>query len=409
MLSKLLNIILWPLRFFLLLSWKKKLLVIIVVIVCFIGISIYLGANQKPQYTSAVAERDDIVEIVSETGNIVATGRTDIYSPTNGVVTEVLVQNGSVVSDGDTLFKVDSSATDQERQTAYASYLAANTTLSAEKARIHALQSAKFEASETFLNDRGVDNPTQDQKDDPVYIQQEADWKKAEADYINQEQVIHQAQANVTATWLAYQATQNAIVKAPIGGMVSNLSVNIGSSVQAQSPTLAVKPVLALTASSENPITEIVVELSESDIAKVKEGQKTTIDVVAVDGKEYEGIVRRFDTIGTDDMGVIRYNVYIEILNADASLRPGMNVDVDIVTETVEDVLTVPNAAVKPYQGGRAVRVYDPIANEIIYVPVEIGIRGEEKTEIIGGIDEGQEVIISLSNEDLARPGLFGS
>lgn len=389
-------------------SWKKKLLVIVLIILAFIGVSAYLNANKKPEYTSAKVTTGDIIETVSETGSILATGRTDVFSPTNGVVTEVEVQNGDFVGDGDVLFKVDSSASEQDKQTAYANYLAAVSILNAEKANIHALQAAKFQASEAFLNDRGIDNPSQDQKDDPVYIQQESTWKKAEADYINQQSAIDQAQAKVSATWIAYQATQNATVKAPIAGSVTNLAITNGSSVQALSPTSLVKPALSLTAVSENPITEVEVSLSETDIAKIKENQEATIDVVAIDDKSYKGKVTRYDTIGTDDQGVIRYNVYVQILNPDDDLRPGMNVDVDIITRKVSNVLSVPNAAVKPYQGGRAVRVYDQTTNDITYVPVEIGIRGKEKTEVIKGLSEGQEVVISLSNEELQRPGLFG-
>lgn len=406
--SRIKHIILKPFVFFKNLSWKKKLLVVILLIAGAIGISSYLNANKKPEYESAKAEKGDIVEIVSETGNIIASGKTNVYSPTNGVVTEILVQNGDIVKDGDTLFTVDSSASEQEKQAAYATYLTAVSSLNAEKAKIHALQSAKFQASEAFLNDRGVDNPTQDQKDDPVYIQQEADWKKAEADYINQQAVINQAQAHVSAAWTAYQATQNAIVKAPLSGMVSNLSINTGSSVFAESPTQTTKPALALTAVSENPITEVEVSLSETDIAKIENDQEATIDVVAVDDKTYKGKVIRYDTIGTDVQGVIRYNVYLQVLNPDEDLRSGMNVDVDIVTNKLDDVLSVPNAAVKPYQGGRAVRVYDEAKKEIVYIPVEIGVRGEERTQILKGLTQGQEVIISLSNEALQRPGLFG-
>ena len=78
-----------------------------------------------------------------------------------------------------------------------------------------------------------------------------------------------------------------------------------------------------------------------------------------------------------------------------------------IITEKLTNVLTVPNSAVKPYKGGRAVRVVDKKSKEgFKYVPVEIGLKGKDKTQILSGIKEGQEVITVVSNEK-AKQSLF--
>jgi multidrug efflux pump subunit AcrA (membrane-fusion protein) len=91
-------------------------------------------------------------------------------------------------------------------------------------------------------------------------------------------------------------------------------------------------------------------------------------------------------------------------------IRQGMTVDVDIVTKELKNVVSVGNSSVKPYQGGRAVRVPDNSKPEKFrYVPVVVGVRGTERTQVLEGIDEGQEVISTLSNENVQRPGLFGS
>lgn len=389
------------------LSRKKKILVIVIAVV-FVGIitSNIANANKKPVYESAIVKKDDITEIVSETGTIAVSGRVDLYSPTNGVIKEVFVQNGDVVTKGKVLFTVESSATEQERQAAYSDYLTAQNTLNSAKATMNSLQSTLFEANQVFVNGRGVDNPTADEKADPVYIQQNADWLKAEADYKNQTNVISQAEAKVSSTWILYQATQNATVKATLGGKISNLAVTVGSGVKAQTLTVTPKPVLTI---SSQGTTEVIVSLSETDIAKVAEGQEATIEISAINNKHYNGVVRRVDDVGTDDQGVIRYNVYIEVSDADSRIRSGMTVDVDVITSRLHNVLSVPNSAVKPYKGGRAVRVYIASKREITYVPVTIGVRGEDRTQILGGIDEGEEVIMSLSNEQLQRPGLFGN
>lgn len=403
--GKLKQLVSYPIKRFKALSRKKKILVIVVaIILIFFVLPGIANSNKKPSYESAIVAKEDIKEIVTETGTIAVSGRVDVQSPTNGVIKEVFVKNGDIVKKGQALFTVESSATEQEQRSAHADYLAAKAALDNANATLNALQAELFRTNQIFVNDRGVDNPTKDQKDDPVYIQQNANWLKAEADYKNQQTVIAQAQAKVSSALLAYQATQNATVKATLAGKVSNLAVTTGSGVSAATLTSSPRPVLTISSQGS---TEVIVSLSESDIAKVQEGQEAIIEINAIDNETYNGIVRRVDEVGTDNGGVIRYNAYIEVLEADSRIRSGMTVDVDIITKKLHNVLSVPNSAVKPYQGGRAVRVYDAGKRDFVYKPVTVGVRGNSRTQILDGIEEGQEVVTSLSNEQLKRSGAF--
>lgn len=395
------------------LSLKKK-----IVVIALIGIGIFFGFQQfqktkQNQYTTVKAVRGTVEEIVSETGSIAINGKTDIYSPTNGVVKEVFVTNGESVIIGQELFTIQSSATEQEKATAQAAYLTAKNTLDTATATLFSLQSTMFSKWNTFKElaendtyENSDGSPKYDARANPQYHIAEKDWLAAESNYKKQQAVISQAQTALSAANLAYQATKNATVKATADGTIANLSVTTGSTVKASTITLPAAPLATIATIST---TEVVVSLSENDITKVADRQKASIEVNAVNDKMYDGIVNRVNMIGTDDNGVIRYKVYIEVLDADDQLRPGMNVDVTISTKKLSDVLSVPNAAVKPYQGGRAVRIPDKKTGEIIYIPVTTGIRGEKRTQILKGLKEGQEVITSLSNEQLKRPGLFGS
>lgn len=396
------------------LSRKKKILVIgIAVILLLFVVPSIVNSTKPPSYESAIAKRDDITELVSETGTITVSGRADVQSPTNGVVKEVFVKNGDVVKKGDTLFTVESSATQEEAQAAYAAYLSAQSTLNAAEATAHSLRSAMYtewksftdlSTNSTYETDDG--KPKEQERGSAEFQSSQDDWLAAEQAYQDQVTAIGAAQAKANATRLAYQATQNATVKAPLAGKVSNLSVTVGSGVKVQTVASSPKPVL--TISSEGK-TEVVASLSESDIAKVAEGQEATIEVNAIDDKKYKGIVRRVDSIGTDDQGVVRYYAYIEVMNPDTNFRSGMTVDVDIVTNVLKNVLSVPNSAVKPYQGGRAVRIYDAMKREVVYKPVHIGVRGDSRTQILDGIEEGTEIITALANDQIQRPGLLGN
>lgn len=409
--SRLKFIALKPWNKFKQISFKKKLLIVVLLIVALAVAGQIIGnLTKKPAYTLAKVEIGNVTEIVTETGSVAASGVVQVYSPTNGVIENVLVVNGQQVSDKDELFSVISSATEQEVQAARSNYLTAVSTLGTAEANLHTMQSAMFTEwdtyknlaeNSTYENDDGT--PKTDNRTLPEFHIAEKDWLAAEGKYKNQQSVVAQAQAQVSSTWQLLQATQNAKVTAPTAGTITNLSVSNGSTVAINSTLAPTTPVLTITNASA---TEVSIALSETDINKVKEGQKASVKIEAAKEEDYTGIVKRVDTIGTDTQGVIRYNVYIEILNADANIKPGMTADATITTNELSDVLTVPNSAVKPYQGGRAVRV--PGKNgEIEYIPVMIGIRGEEKTQIIKGLTENQEIITSLSNEAIQRSGGF--
>ncbi|MBP6913279.1 MAG: efflux RND transporter periplasmic adaptor subunit [Candidatus Levybacteria bacterium] len=394
------------------LSFKKKLFVIIAIIIGIIAASnIISNITKKPDYTTAKITRSTINEQVTEAGQIEVSGRVDVYSPTNGTVENIFVKNGEEVTENDTLFTVKSSASEQEKASALATLLQAQSALGTANAAMYSLQSAKDAAWDTYYElatnskyQNSDGSPKASERVLPEFTTTQNDWLAAEAQYKNQQAVVNQAKATLGSASLSYSATQNATVKSPADGTVSNLSVSPGKTVSAHSPTQQTQPVLTL-ANFINP--EVVVQIGESDISKLKEGQKAEINISATNKKIYKGVVSRVDSVGTNNLGVIKYNVYVQILNPDDNLRSGMDADVTITSKTLANVLSAPNSAVKLYKGGRAVRVPGKNKKDVIYQPVKIGIRGESKTEILSGIHEGDTVIVSLSNEALKRQGLF--
>ncbi len=391
----------------------KKILVIgIIFLVILVSTIIISNALKQPDYKLTKVMKEDLTEVVTESGALTTNGKVDIYSPTTGVIDTLLVANGDTVTEKQELFSAKSSATEQEKQTAYASYLTAQTTLEAAQATLFSLQADMFDAWDTYRTlatgdkyENSDGTPKNEQRALPEFHIAQKDWYAAEAEYKNQQTVISKAQAQVNYTWLAYQATQNITVKSPIAGTVSNVSVIPGSNVTIYSLLAPATPVLSISNFSK---TEAKILFGEDDIVKIKTGQEAQVSVDAVDNKTYKGKVQRIDSIGTEVKGVIRYSVYIEILDPDEKLRPGMNVDVNIVTNKLSNVLTVSNSAIKPYKGGKAVRVPGAKKGEVDYVPVKVGIRGDKNTEIIEGLSEGQTIISSLASEEAKKTGLFG-
>ncbi len=396
-------------------SKKKKAAVIIgLLILISVTNSILNKKDPKSAYQLEAAKIDSVTEYVSETGNITTAGSAPLYSTTTGIVEEVYVSNGDFVEKDAPLFKVKATATKQQKDAALSTYLTAKTTLESAKATQLTLQSQMFTKWDSFKELAESDdyedadgNPKYDQRNLPEFHVPEKDWLAAEAAYKNQQQVISQAQANLSATWQAYQATQDSQVNAIFDGQIQNLAVTKGDLIEIKTATTGI-PALVLIQNNVN--TTIKITVSETDITKVQPGQPATVEVDAIDNKTFKAHVDRVDTIAVPTEGVVEYSVYIVLDESDQNILAGMTADVDITVSSLDNVLTVPSSAVKPYEGARAVRVVND-KGEIEYIPVEVGSRGEGLTQILSGIEEGTEVVVALTNDQVQRDsdsgGLF--
>lgn len=392
--------------------------IIIIITIGFSFVASIIGnATKPPPYTLEKVAKSDIVETVTESGNVVSSGRIDVYSPSNGIITETYVKNGMYVEEGEKLFVVKSSATEQEKRQAQANYLAAVNSLNTVQTAANSLRASMYAQWDSFRNlatnstyEKSDDTPDEKNREAAEFQIAQDTWLAAEKEYKDQQTAIAQAQSSVASTHALYMATQDATVTAPVNGTIVNLAITTGSSVSIKSISLtgtSTAPSLILMSHYKN---EILLELSETDITKVQPGQNAEIEINAISNKKYKGMVDRVDAVGTDNQGVVSYKTFITILDSDNKIKQGMTTDVEITTQKLENVLSVSNASVKPYQGGRAVRVPDNSRPEKFkYIPVVTGVRGTEKTQILKGLSEGQEVISTLSNENIQRPGLFGS
>ncbi len=373
---------------------KKRTLIIFLVIAVagiFIGWKIFF--NKDSGYVMGKVQKQTIVETITESGNVTTNGKVNIYSPTNGVIDEVYVSNGDQVKENQKLFSVKSTATPQEKATAFSAYQTAAS----------ALQQAQNNRRETTATVQKIHDDVKNHDKDETYTQKET-RTTAEVAHDNAYDALLAAQANLVSAEIAYQATQNSTVTAPISGTISNLAVIKGSVVIVNNVLVPTSPILNVGNLGD---AEIIISVGEGDINKIQVDQQADIKLDAIGDKLYKGTVSRFDYNGTTTQSVIKFNVYIKITDLDGKIKPGMTADVDITANELKDVLSVPNAAIKPYQKGRAVRILGTNGKPE-YVSVKTGVRGKEFTQILEGLEEGQEIIISLPSEQKQKSGLFG-
>jgi HlyD family secretion protein len=412
--------------------WKQKIYVIIILIIAgLIGFQAYKKANTGPDLIFDKVTRQTATEMVSESGNIQSDGQADVIAPIEGIVQQIFVTNGKKVTAGQALFSIQSTASDLERAAANSSLLAAQAnTSSVRQAEIllgAALDTAKsqlFSAQNSYNivskgYHRNSTNPATDKTYKYIELQSaeaslaaaKTNLQAAQRAYDDAGRTISSAKAAEEAAQLQYDSKSTFTVRAASSGLISNIGINPGDKVSPAAQ--AANPAMIISRPSDQNNLIFKTQINENDITKLKVDQTATITIDAVKNKKITAKINSIDLIGTNTNGVITYNVYFGLTENDESMRPGMSGSADVEVARHENVLTVINAAVKPYQDGKAVQVIDQeqTTNKnkpvLKYIPVKVDIKMSDRTEITEGLTEGMDVVINNTGNQF-KSSLFG-
>lgn len=380
---------------------KKKLMGIVVAL--FIGsfliTKIFFPSQNQSTYQTSQAERGTLIKTITASGQITAANNVAMTIQAAGVVKEVYVKNGDSVTQGQKIAELTlDQASQQKAAAAYASYLSAQNNLNSATAKMNSLQSALFKANQTFINDKGIPNPSDSDKANPKYIEENADWLQAEADYTNQQTVIAASQASLNSASLTLSQTSSTIT-APVAGTVRGLTITPGAIVMLSSAnTNSASTSQVLGSIYQTGPIQAQVALSEIDVVNVSEGQKVTLTLDAFPDSTFTGKLISIDTNGVVSSGVTTYPAVISFDSDNSHIYPNMGVSANIITKIKNDVIMVPTQAVQTSQNGQStVRVLKN--NSPVSVPVEIGDSNDIQTEITSGINEGDTVVTSVASQ----------
>jgi membrane fusion protein, macrolide-specific efflux system len=386
-------------------SKKRKIITLLLIIaVVFFGWRMLGGQKQQTvTYQTAQAQKGTLITSLTETGQVSVANKVSIVTQASGIINNVYVKSGDIVNQGDKIADITLDTAGQQRQAqAYSSLLSAQNSLASAKAQLNTLQSSLFVANQKFVNDRGVINPSTDQRNDPVYIEENATWLAAEAVYKNQSGVIAQSQANLNNANLTYQLTSGTIV-APTDGVVSDLMITKGMQVGSSNTTSGSSTTTsnqAIASIKTGNSTTVTVNIAEVDASKVQVAQKATLVFDAIDGKTFTGKVMGINTTGSVSSGVTTYPAVIQLDDiSNSNILPNMSVTATIIINIKTDVLLIDATAIDTVNGNSTVHVLKN--GKVSSVDVTIGDSNDTQTEITKGLSEGDAVItnyISASN-----------
>lgn len=194
-------------------------------------------------------------------------------------------------------------------------------------------------------------------------------------------------------------------IYAPFDGIIDKINVDKSDFVSSGT--------ILGTIITKNKIADI--SFNEIDIAKIKVGQEAILTFDAFDNLKIKGKVIEISTTGTEEQGVVSYNAKISIEEDNQDIKPGMSVNADIIVNKKENVLMVPNLAIREDKNGQYVEVIKDsklkekkliknadISQDLIKKRyIKTGIYDNEFTEVLDGLNENDNIIIKKSNQKI--------
>lgn len=387
----------------------KKIVLYAVIVIAVVGIGIVAKtklSSSKKDTTTTVSVAKTAVEVQTVTSAEKTLGDTYkatleayqqgiITSKTSAKVVSVSVENGQYVNAGDTIATLDDqdiqnnirSAQSQiqiyEKQVESAQQQLNSSQVAMETLKINVDDAQRNYDRQKALFDGKVISQTDFESYEKTLNTAKASYNSGQASIETAKASIETAKASLEAqkvTLANYQDNlTNTVIKAPISGVISDKSLDIGQ-MASQGSTLA----------KINDISSIyaTIQVPQEKINSVKMGQEAT---VTIDGSEtiYNGTVQNID-LSADTTSRV-FNVKVKIDNSDKLLLPGVYAKVELSTSETTEIITVPINTLVGNEGYYSVFINDNgIAKK---QQVTIGETDENNVEIVSGLQDGDEVI----------------
>jgi HlyD family secretion protein len=302
------------------------------------------NAKSQDQNFTAKIERGDIHDVVEATGTINAVITVQVGSQVSGVIAKLFVDFNSRVHKGDLIALIDPALFQGAVQQADADLNSAKANLLAARAN---LEKAKASMVQTKADYERASQLTREN----ITSQQQLDLAKANYDSMNASvgaaaANVTQADAQVSQKVAALQVAQTnlnyTIIRSPIDGTVVARNVDVGQTVAAslQAPTI-------FTIAQDLKKMLVYTKTDESDVGNIKPGKQVTFKVDAFPKETFHGTVSQVRMNPTTVQNVVTYDTMIEFDNPELKLFPGMTAYVTIPVATVQNVLKLPNTALR--------------------------------------------------------------
>jgi HlyD family secretion protein len=272
--------------------------------------------GEAPEYRTAVVSRGDIVQTVTASGQLIPLVKVEVGSQVSGNIRAIHADYNATVTNGQLIAELDPA-------TYEARLIQAEGDLASSRAQLTLAQVNAKRAAELRKNN--------------LIAESEFDQTTAELD--QRQAAVRVKEANVASAKVDVERTK---IYSPIDGTVISRSVDVGQTVQASFSA----PKLFLIARDLARM-QIEAMVSEADVGGIQVGQEVSFTVEAFPTRTFEGRVSQVRNEAITTQNVVTYATIIDVANDDLKLKPGMTANVSITISKKEDVVRVPNAAIR--------------------------------------------------------------
>ena len=356
----------------------------------------------------AKVERGDLAKSVVATGKVEPITKVEIKSKASGIVKKLYVDAGDRVKKGQLLAELDKEEIEARVAQAKAQMEASQASARGTEAD---LERAKVDAEgpDVPMLKRAYDRAQGMAKEGVVSASALDDAQKNYELALNKQNVakaqlqvlkakIGQAQAQVLQDQANLKQLEEQLgyttITSPIDGIILSRDVEVGDAVS----SILVLGSSATLIMTEGDTSEVYVKgkVDESDIGKVYLGQPARIKVESFKDKTFNGKVTKISPMGVEKDNVTTFEVRVSINNPGGELKAAMTANAEIILEEHKNVLQIPEGAILYDKDKKAsVEVPDPKGKEgKNKLAVNIGISNGAKTEVLGGLKEGDQVVL---------------
>ncbi|HEY6248922.1 MAG TPA: efflux RND transporter periplasmic adaptor subunit [Candidatus Angelobacter sp.] len=406
---------------------KNKWLIITVLLAAIGTMTAFkLQSGSATQYYTEKAQQGDIQNVVQATGSITAVTTVQVGSQVSGTIQKLNADFNSHVTQGEVIAQIDSALFQGALLQAKADLQDAIATLSTAKASLAKAQAteAQTHLDYTRYGELAKDGVVPQQQFDSA----KAAWQSATADVAAAQAAIAQNQAVVQQKTAAVTVAQTNLnyttIRSPIDGTVVARNVDVGQTVAAslQAPTL-------FTIAKDLTKMQVYVSTDESDVGAIHTGQTATFKVDAFPNETFKGQISQVRLNAATVQNVVTYTTVVNFDNPQMKLFPGMTAYVSIPVAEADNVLKIPNGALRfkpqttaqPAQtktaGGAGRQAKDPtmatvwkMAADKSLQPVQIklGITDHTFTQVAqvvnGTLNPGDQLVTGSAASSQAKP-----
>lgn len=373
-----------------------------------------------PEYRTATVARQTITRSISATGTIEPVTTVQVGTQVSGTISELMADYNSTVKKDQIIARLDPSQFNAQLAQANGTYLstlasvqaaqnnvtAADAAVTSAQANVDHMQAALNDAQASFdrtkkLVDAQVAaqmtlETAQSTLDQAAAQKQQAiaqvNQARAQAQSARSAVAQAQAQANQAkaAVDLAQVNLDHTIIRAPIDGVVIARNVDVGQTVAASLQA----PVIYLIANDLTRM-QVLANIDEADVGQLAQGSEVNFTVDAYPSQVFTGTVSQVRLSPQSVQNVVTYTAVIDVRNPDLKLKPGMTANVNVVAAQHENVLAIPNSALRFRATAGQSKVWKESGGQLVPVKVTLGLSDGISSEVVAGdLQEGDRVAI---------------